>query len=230
MSRSKRERFTTFPKITDEDLKDKVYMHDPTFFDIETGPVAPDELEQFIPPFEAPKNIKKPELIEEAIAKKKSEWFDKVALSPLTGKILAIGLLRDGKYTILEGDEKNIINDFWNYWRKYDPQPFVGFNIFNFDMPYILRRGYRLGIDHPRDVQSNNRYWKDNLIDLMNYWSLGVYGERISLDNFCKFLGVKGKSGSGKFFSELYEEDHDAAIEYLKNDLDITAKVWEKCG
>tara|TARA_Y100000593_G_C4275138_1_gene319627 strand:- start:1256 stop:1450 length:195 start_codon:yes stop_codon:yes gene_type:complete len=64
----------------------------------------------------------------------------------------------------------------------------------------------------------------------MNYWSLGVYGERISLDNFCKFLGVKGKSGSGQFFSELYEEDHDAAIEYLKNDLDITAKVWEKCG
>ena len=229
MSRSNRT--SKFPKVTDDKLKDEVYLNEPTFFDIETCALDADELEQFMPAFEAAKNIKDEEKIQRAIDAKRTEWLDKAALSPLTGKILAIGLRRENKDTILEGRESDIINDFWSYYRRYDPQPFIGFNIRNFDLPYIIRRGFYCGVDYPRNILQNGRYWKENIIDLMDTWSCGIYGERISLDNFCKFLGVKGKSGSGKFFGELYATDKEAAIDYLKNDLKITERVWEKtCG
>jgi|TARA_B100001540_G_scaffold253530_1_gene230218 DNA polymerase elongation subunit (family B) len=231
MSRFKRERTTTFPKISDEDLKDRVYINEPTFFDIETGPMDADDLEQFVPDFEAPKNIKDEEKINKAIDAKRIAWLDKAALSPLTGQIIAIGLLRDGKYTILEGRESDIINDFWTYWRNYDPQPFIGFNIRKFDLPYIIRRGFHCGVDYPRNILQQNRYWRDNIIDLMDTWACGIFNETISLDNFCKFLKIKGKSGNGKHFSELYKTNPEAAIDYLKNDLKITERVWEKtCG
>jgi len=229
MSRS--ERASKFPNITDDKLKDEVYLNEPTFFDIETCAVDPDELDKFMPAFDAPRNIKDEEKIQRAIEAKRTDWIDKAALSPLTGRILAIGLRRERKDTILEGQESDIINGFWDYYRSYDPQPFIGFNIRNFDLPYIIRRGFHCGVDYPRGILQNGRYWKENIIDLMDTWSCGIYGERISLDNFCKFLGVKGKSGSGKFFGELYATDKEAAIDYLKNDLKITQRVWEKtCG
>ena len=230
MSRSNRA--SEFPKITDDNLKDEVYLNEPTFFDIETCSLDSDELEQFMPPFEAPSNYKKPEAIENSKHEQEIKWRKKCALSPLTGKILAIGLRREGKDTILEGRESDIINDFWSYYRRYDPQPFIGFNIRNFDLPYIIRRGFHCGVDYPRNILQNGRYWRENIVDLMDTWSCGIYGERVSLDNFCKFLNIKGKiMGSGEHFGELYATDKEAAIEYLKNDLKITQKVWEKtCG
>ena len=230
MSRSKSKRISNYPLIKDSALKDEVYINEPTIFDIETCPLDADELEQLMPSFEAPRNIKDASKIKDAIEAKRKKWIDEAALHATSGRILAIGLLREGKYTILEGEESDVIKDFWSYYRRYDPQQFVGFNIRNFDLPYIIRRGFRRGIDYPRSIISGYRYWRENIIDLMDFWTLGVYGERISLDNFAKFLGIKGKNGSGKFFGELYKADRKAAIEYLKNDLDITHKIWDKCG
>ena len=52
--------------------------------------------------------------------------------------------------------------------------------------------------------------------------------EWVKLDTLCKFLGLPSKNGSGKEFAGLWEHDRPKAIEYLNNDMAITAKVMER--
>ena len=62
----------------------------------------------------------------------------------------------------------------------------------------------------------------------MEMWQCGDRQKRISLDRLCKACGFEGKNGSGKYFSQLLQEDRKAAIDYLTNDIKITAKLAER--
>ena len=61
----------------------------------------------------------------------------------------------------------------------------------------------------------------------MEVWALGDFdpSKRIGLDRLARALGVPGKSGSGKFFSELLRENPDAAADYLDADMRATWNV-----
>lgn len=71
------------------------------FFDIETGPLPENELAALMPPFDPSEvktgNIKDPEKIAAKIAEAevnhKRDFIEKAALDPLTGRVVAIGLL-----------------------------------------------------------------------------------------------------------------------------------------
>ena len=78
----------------------------PIYFDIETGPLPRDEVEKFIPKFEAPSNYKDADKIAEVVSKKEEAWFKKAALSCTTGKVLAIGFCSN------KDDEDEIPMDF----------------------------------------------------------------------------------------------------------------------
>ena len=80
----------------------------------------------------------------------------------------------------------------------------------------------------PAGIVPHTRYWPDFWIDLMEVWKAGDYRATISLDRMCKACGLEGKTGSGKFFSVLFEEDREAALDYLHNDLEITAKLAQR--
>ena len=71
------------------------------FFDIETGPLPEGELAALLPPFDPAEvktgNIKDPakiaEKIREAEEAHRRDFFDRAALDPLTGRVLAIGMM-----------------------------------------------------------------------------------------------------------------------------------------
>jgi len=194
-------------------------------FDIETGPRPLHEIESLMPEFEAPTNYKDPAKIAEAIEAKRNAWLEKAALSPLTGKVLAIGMLIDGEYLALYGDESNVIHKFWAMLAK--GTVLVGFNSNRFDLPFLVRRSWSLGITPTR--QSNGRSYGQS-IDLMEIWQQGDRQEFTSLDTVAKFLGCGAKTGSGAQFAELMKFDEGAALEYLENDVMLTARVAERLG
>ena len=198
-----------------------------TFLDIETGPW--DRAAIFKPEFEAPKNIKDPLKIAQAIADKEQAWLDSLALDAKTGQVLVVGLLegKDETFRALEGDEKTILQEVWAIWSDYKNRPFVGFNILGFDLPFMIRRSYLNGIAVPPAFFQFSRYKTPDVIDVMKFWSLWSPEERISLDNFSKFTSVGEKSGSGAEFAELYRTDRNKAMEYLKNDLGLTAAIFK---
>ena len=201
----------------------------PVFFDIETAPLPVAELQADMPFFEAPKTYKDPEKIAAAVEKKREEYISKAALSPLTGRVLCIGLKdAEGQRGVFEGQEDNLLTEFWSYFRLNSEAQWVGHNTHSFDWPFLIKRSWRLGVGVPSGIR-DGRFYRKNLRDTMEMFCGGAYGERISLDRLGRFMGVGDKGGaSGAAFAELYVSDKEAAMAYLNNDLDLTQAVFEK--
>jgi hypothetical protein len=205
-------------------------MNPTVFFDIETAPLPEEEVVKFMPEFSAPSNYKDQAKIDEYIKGRKAEWLDRAALSPLTGKVCAIGVEQNGEVTLhLDDDEQMLLTKFWRQWASDRGlyTNYVGFNITQFDIPFLIRRSWKLGIPIPFELHGN-RFWELGFVDVMNLWQCGDRKETISLDSLCKFLGVGAKNGSGEFFHKLLKEDPEKAKEYLTNDLRLIRRCYER--
>lgn len=213
-------------------------------FDIETGPLPDDQLEKVKPEFKAPGNLKDPAKIEAAIREKEQEWRDNAALSAVTGHVLAIGYTneRGGIATIVVGDnieqadgsfktvdECLLLQGFWGSFqaRQQTSVRFVGFNIFGFDLPFMIRRSWMLGIPVPYNVRKG-RYWSERFVDLRESWQLGDRMASGSLDVIARAFGVGEKNGSGADFAKTLKVDRHAAAAYLENDVNLTRLVDQR--
>ncbi len=201
-------------------------------FDIETGPVNADKLQDQMPEFTAPANYKDEEKIARYIEEQQKKWIEKVALDASTGRVIAIGVKDSEGNTVIEEEhfmpEKDLLQWFWNeVTRTHADTTWVGFNSNNFDLPFLFRRSLVYGIQ-PGYAFRESRYWPARFLDLLEVWACGSREQRISLNKMAKLLGVGGKSGSGKMFAELYSTNRKSALEYLKHDLNLTEAVLKR--
>lgn len=201
-------------------------------FDIETGPLARAEIEPLCPEFEAPSNYANPDKIAAYVEAKREEWFSRAALSALTGRVLAIGYQAgDGFGCFATGDEGEDIAGFWDLMTDNGAitNRIVGFNILGFDIPFLVRRSWKLGIPVPYSL-FRGRWANEALIDLMDVWKCGCRDQSVSLRALARFLGVGDKTGQGKDFADLLERDREAALAYLENDVRLTARCAAALG
>ena len=174
---------------------------------------------------------------------KRAEYYrkaiDHAALSPLTGRILAIGLLyADGAEEILtaedDAQEAAIIRRFLSIYTDHlaDSNQLVGFNTGansggGFDLGFVARRAMKYGID--ASVLRSTRGWGSAFIDLLDVWRCGDRTLFVDLDTLCRYFGLDGKKGGdGAQFARLFREDRAAAISYLRNDLGETQRLAKK--
>lgn len=200
-------------------------------FDIETEAFPESEVAHLMPEFKAPSNYSDPSKIAAYKYGQKAEWLERLALSPTTGRVLVIGVWQQatGQTEIFEGDEKDILNRFWNMvglgggW--------VGFNSNSFDLPFAIKRSLRLGVK-PAVNLFKSRYSSklDQFEDIREYWQCGDKTCSGSLDVVSKFFGLKGKNGSGKDFAKLYRTDKPKAIAYAVNDIELTRDLGLRIG
>lgn len=207
----------------------------PIIFDIETAPLPLDELKAVMPEFEPPKNLKDPAKIAAAIDKKREEFIDRAALSATTGRVVAIGRWCDGLYesAILDPDDDELTERdilAW-FWTNADPrQPLIGFNSNRFDLPFLMRRSWALGVRVPDRLDRRGGFSGGYHVDLMQVWQCGDNRESISLDAACQFFGCGKKNGDGKFFHQVLRDDPKQAEAYLKNDVRMTLELAKCLG
>lgn len=206
------------------------------YFDIETSPMRGAELMAQMPPFDPESvkvgNIKDPAKIQakidESRANYETEYVNNAALDPLTGIVAAIGYkLEDGPVEFLLGEEAQVLKDFWKavIERGFGvPHRMVGFNICKFDLPFLIRRSWKHRLHVPKVIRSG-RYWGDCVVDLRDVWSLGEYQAKGSLDSIARHLGVGAKNGDGSKFADLLLSDKEAALNYLRNDVEMVEKI-----
>ena len=175
------------------------------------------------------------------------EQRDKAALSAVTGRLLAVGITRVGSKEIRVidcTDEADALEQFWK--RIYEASrrenaKLIGFNINNFDIPFLVRRSWVNNVDVPDTVfEKSGKYLDPIFVDLMAKWSCGQYREFISLNNVARALGVgskptdeNGDKISGKDFSRLWfgtPEQRQQAEDYCRNDVVMTLRVAERLG
>ena len=184
------------------------------------------------------------ENIESARAEAWQTFRDRAALSPLTGRVLAIGWWNPDESEssvayVLEGkesvSEKEIIEQFLSLADAVlsDSGSLVGHNIIGFDLPFLLRRGLKHGIRPPKTITNAlAQYRPNNLIDTMREWQFGNRAEGFAkLDQLAAFFGTRRKTGDGADFHKKFfgtPEKRIEALEYLHNDVVMTAGVAVK--
>ena len=152
--------------------------------------------------------------------------IETLSLDPLDEKacVVAIGV-QCGNYNevLMSVSEKDLLIKFWNlpffegYFRV------IGFNIFNFDLPYLLIRSFKHGVEMP-DIRGKT-------IDLRFVLSYGNKYKNGKLEDYSTlFLGEKGKKTSngsnveGLWNSQKFQELKD----YCRHDIFLTNKIYER--
>jgi len=201
------------------------------YFDIETGPRPEAELHAMMPEFKPPANYSDPIKIAAVVTEKRNEWLEKAALCATTGTVLAIGLRCEGKNIIFgSGDEAQDLRGFWAQVEKAarEGSVMVGFNIERFDIPFLVRRSWVLGVPVPMGVYAG-RYLNHHVFaDIYTEWQCGNRESTISLKRLAEFLGCGTKDDTGKMFSAVWVTDRKAALAYVENDLILTNAVADK--
>ena len=165
-------------------------------FDIETGP-AKNALSYFSRKDVKLGNLKDTAKIEAKLAEAEDEFLDKAALSPITGKVLAVGLTDGAVHEVLTYEsEKRLISETLE--RVSDQlmaqRPVVGWNIIKFDFPFLFKRAMMLGVPWPQHIWDLKKgYAHSQIIDLMRYWNMGDWREMTKMDTVNRFLCGFGK-------------------------------------
>ncbi len=177
-----------------------------------------------------------------------------LGFSPLTGKIVAIGLYdlerkqgavyytgegieadtTNGEYVLKQRSEKEMLEDFWEGAKSYDT--FVTFNGRGFDVPFLLHRSVVCGV-MPTVPLMDGRYLyqQKNVrhVDLQDQLTFyGAMFKRPSLHLFCRAYGIespKAEGVSGDDVAQLFAEKKFTTIaKYNAHDVTATTALYEK--
>lgn len=167
------------------------------------------------------------------------EFVDKAALSPVTGRVLAIGYGQGEDEIVLDyvsddRSESQLLTWFWEVYRFTQVKriPLIGFNSHAFDVPFLFRRSRKHGVEIPSGVLIHGKLTVP-FRDILHAWQCGQYREYVKLNTLAKFFQVVEKTGDGAMFAKLFfgtPEEHASALAYLANDIDITMAVAKRLG
>lgn len=217
-------------------------------FDIETIGVNFDSLDNTSQEY-----IKKYTETEEELEEAK----DRLSFSPLTGEIVAIGILNpstdkgavymradggkklpsevEAGITLEVGNEKEIISKFWEAAKHYNT--FISFNGRSFDVPFVMIRSAILGIKPSKNLMSN-RYLSSqafsaahvDLLDQLTFY--GAVRKKFNLHFWTKAFGIKSPKEegiTGNDVAELFKSKKYLEIaKYNLGDLKATKELYEK--
>ena len=203
-------------------------------FDIETVPLPTEQWLDNAEPFSPPSNIKDPAKIEARRLEHQNRVTERAALNPLSAEIAVIGIKGPARADsiLLIGSEADIIKNFFERFEAEGINQWIGFNIAAFDVPFIMRRAWALGIDLPtKRLLVKGRRLSHWCIDLVELWKACTFEKDFpSLDRLGRFLGVGSKEHSGANFQSLLYESKEAALAYVENDLELTWRLAERFG
>lgn len=173
---------------------------------------------------------------------------ESLALSPLTGEIVAIGMFNPDTqkgvlyYQDISGSEdfskdgvnfkvateREMLEFFWQDIEKY--KQVVTFNGRTFDGPFLHLRSAILGIRPTRNLVPYRYDYKlhCDLLDQLSYYGAS---RRFNLDFYTKSFGIrspKEEGIDGSMISAMFKAGRQKEIaEYCARDIKATAKLYE---
>jgi predicted PolB exonuclease-like 3'-5' exonuclease len=160
-----------------------------------------------------------------------AELIKKLSLSAMTAKIIclcyAIEPPTDSEVQVLEGDESQILKNFWQL--AADCDLFVGHNILDFDLRFIYQRSIIHQVKPSRDLPFG-RFRNAPIFDTMHEWS--KWGrEHASLDLLSKTLSLRSPKETldGSKVYPYYRAGKIAdIINYCRCDVDSVRQVYRR--
>jgi uncharacterized protein YprB with RNaseH-like and TPR domain len=151
-------------------------------------------------------------------------------LNPIDSKIVAIGIRYNSENSIFQSEnEVEILEKFWLKWKSIRQGssiiPVVGFNIVQFDIPFIVSRSFINNI-------TISPFTIKEIIDLREKINAYRYGKsRGKLKEFAQLIGMTPLEIDGSQVMELcINKDYEKLKQYLEKDLEITEKIFERAS
>lgn len=102
---------------------------------------------------------------------------------------------------------------------------FVGHNLAKFDLPFIWKRSVINNVNTCKGVKWVDARHGQHCYDTMNAWA--GFGNRISADNLCKLLKIKGKTEGmdGSLVYATWQTDPQKVIDYCHDDVSLVKEI-----
>lgn len=182
-------------------------------------------------------NLKDPAKIAEKIEEAKKAQIEKMALSPLYGRICC-WCIHDGDVStgtcIKEETDEAETQIIEGAFQILSGQTVITYNGTSFDLPFLYRRAVILGID-PREfnmptlAEMLKRYDNDKHIDLMQVWC--GFGQFEKLDTLSALILDDHKVEIDFHdFPDLIKtsEGRDKLIAYCEHDVELTYRLYTR--
>ncbi len=177
-----------------------------------------------------------------------------LGFSPLTGKVVAIGLYdlerkqgavyytgegseqdeHAGDFILKQRSEKEMLEDFWEGAKSYDT--FVTYNGRGFDVPFLLHRSVALGVLPTCDLMEGRYLYQQkhvrhvDLQDQLTFY--GAMFRKPSLHLFCRAYAIespKAEGVSGDDVADLFlRRQFNDIARYNARDVRATTELYEK--
>ena len=183
-------------------------------------------------------NLKDPAKIAEKEAAAKAEQIDKMALSPLYGRVCAWVAVEDENavhkeciHADSDAEETRIIEAAFE---TLAGNRVVTYNGNGFDLPFLYRRAVLLGMDTrqfgmPTLAEMTARYNNKHHVDIMQVWC--GFGNFEKLDNIAGALLDDHKIKIDfRDFAEMIKtaEGRNKLFQYCSQDVILTKKLWSR--
>jgi len=205
-------------------------------FDIETIPQDEAKLLALAPEFTAAANLKDPDKIAAAIAKKRADYLADAALNWKTAEVVLIGAGDDAEIQSLTVDtEKELIGNFLSVLAAAlgDGVAVGGHNVKGFDLPMLFNRARVQGLKIPANLLTfwkGRPQWNDHIFDTLEILSFGKSFDGNGVDDVARVFGLPPKLGHGGDFPLLWRADRAGAIAYNRRDVEIEIEIARVCG
>lgn len=210
------------------------------YFDLETIPSQDESYRaELARKVKAPATYKKQESIDKWLSENRDSAADeamgKTSFDGGRGHICTIAWAKDDSAIHVQhaktlDEEKGVIEAFFNDLDRYHSETLVGHNITGFDIGFLRKRAVVLGIKLPPNacLPRDPKPWDKNVHDTMGMWAGGT--GKVSMDNLCGILGIKGKEGfDGSMVADAWAKgDHDTIAEYCKDDVWRTREIHKR--
>lgn len=152
--------------------------------------------------------------------------IETTGLSPLDSRIVAIGIAKlPAKQVLINEDEKAMIQEFLSF--LHENVVLVGYNINNFDIPFITARALKHGLYE--EIAIIREVYRVDLMTLVSRYLL-TNQKYIKLKEICQFLDIEVNDDiNGNDTPQLWEQgNYQAIIDHCMSDIEITEKLFFK--
>jgi hypothetical protein len=175
------------------------------------------------------------DLLQAGEAASQEKEFERAAFDGTFSRIVCIGAIAFSDDMAPQqavawygGQEKELLQRFWDWIGKHRPNLFITHNGLGFDVPFLKKRSIIHQVKPTVEIPLA-KFRTEPVYDTMAVWSNWEMRGWIKLDVLARALGVETKSGSGKQVAEMWHAGRGKEIaDYCLQDCYVTYACYSK--
>jgi 3'-5' exonuclease len=146
------------------------------------------------------------------------------------------GVLQIGSFLNRDGNEEELMNKIKKLFDSVgNKKRICGYNIKNFDIPWITRKLYKYNLEIPNNIYTvDKKPWETWNLDIFDIWKSSGKIQRVnpSMDEVAYDLGIESSKANmnGSQVHDYYwvKKDYDSIMHYCELDVKVLVEITKR--